>query len=79
MNLALTFMASAQSVNILDWFLSFFVAVPVAAMLELGSLLGAFIAGTFADRFSRRQSIVVACGGQNHLLACAIATIADAQ
>lgn len=31
-------------------------------MLELGSLLGAIITGMFADRFSRRQAIIFACG-----------------
>lgn len=31
-------------------------------MLELGSLIGALIAGIFADRFSRRQAIMLACG-----------------
>lgn len=33
----------------------------VAAVLELGALMGALIAGIYADRYSRRHSIVVAC------------------
>ncbi|KAI0795121.1 hypothetical protein C8Q75DRAFT_863742 [Abortiporus biennis] len=33
----------------------------MTAMLELGALLGALTAGTFADRISRRQSIIIAC------------------
>ena len=32
-----------------------------AAMLELGSLIGALSSGLFADHFSRRQAIVTAC------------------
>jgi MFS family permease len=31
-----------------------------AAVLELGALFGALAAGTFADRYSRRHSILVA-------------------
>ena len=31
-------------------------------MLELGALLGALLAGTFTDRYSRRHSIFAACG-----------------
>ena len=34
----------------------------LAAMLELGALLGALLAGTFTDRYSRRHSIFAACG-----------------
>ena len=33
-----------------------------AAVLELGALMGALIAGFYADRYSRRHSIVIACG-----------------
>ncbi|KAH8087784.1 general substrate transporter [Cristinia sonorae] len=33
----------------------------MTAMLELGSLVGALTAGVLADRYSRRQSILVAC------------------
>ncbi len=33
-----------------------------AAMLELGALAGALLAGTFADRYSRKISIFSACG-----------------
>ena len=33
----------------------------LAAMLELGCLLGAIITGTFADHLTRRQAIVLAC------------------
>lgn len=36
-------------------------------MLELGALLGALLAGAFADRYSRRQSIFAACGTSLHL------------
>lgn len=38
----------------------------IAAVLELGALFGALIAGTFADRYSRRQSIFVSCGTDYH-------------
>ena len=34
----------------------------VAAFLELGALLGALLAGVYADRYSRGQAIVWACG-----------------
>ncbi|GBE80765.1 MFS glucose transporter mfs1 [Sparassis crispa] len=33
----------------------------MTAVLELGSLVGALISGVFADRYSRRQSVLVAC------------------
>ncbi|KAL5531871.1 hypothetical protein ACEPAF_5434 [Sanghuangporus sanghuang] len=33
----------------------------MTAMLEMGALLGALIAGIFADRYSRRQAILTAC------------------
>lgn len=33
-----------------------------AAMLEMGALLGALLAGVLADRYSRNRSILVACG-----------------
>lgn len=33
-----------------------------AAVLELGSLVGALMAGVFADKYTRRQSIFTACG-----------------
>ena len=33
-----------------------------AAVLELGALLGALLAGVYADRYSRGQAIVWACG-----------------
>jgi hypothetical protein len=33
-----------------------------AAFLELGALLGALLAGVYADRYSRGQAIVWACG-----------------
>jgi len=33
----------------------------MTAMLELGSLLGAIVTGIFADRFTRRQAIILAC------------------
>ena len=36
--------------------------VSLAAMLELGALVGALLAGVLADRFSRKTSILVACG-----------------
>ena len=32
-----------------------------AAMLEMGALLGALLAGALADRFSRKRSLLVAC------------------
>jgi hypothetical protein len=32
----------------------------IAAVLELGALMGALIAGVYADRYSRRHSIVIA-------------------
>ena len=32
----------------------------IAAVLELGALMGALIAGVYADRYSRRHSIVLA-------------------
>ena len=34
----------------------------LAAVLELGALFGALSAGLLADRYSRRHSIIVACG-----------------
>ena len=40
-----------------------------AAVLELGALTGALMAGVFADRYSRRQSIFSACRKRLHLLA----------
>ena len=33
----------------------------IAAILELGALLGALSAGIYADRYSRRHTIFVAC------------------
>jgi len=33
----------------------------LAAVLELGALIGALFAGIFADRYSRRQAIFAAC------------------
>ena len=50
--------------NILDWIHEVFDHdnCDIAAMLELGSLAGALTAGVLADRFSRRQSILAACG-----------------
>lgn len=36
--------------------------IMLAAMLELGALGGALLAGTFADRYSRKASIFSACG-----------------
>jgi len=33
----------------------------LAAVLELGALVGALLAGVYADRYSRRHSIVAAC------------------
>ena len=33
----------------------------IAAVLELGALIGALIAGVYADHYSRRRSIVFAC------------------
>ena len=32
-----------------------------AAMLEMGALLGALLAGALADRYSRKRSLLVAC------------------
>ena len=32
----------------------------IAAVLELGALMGALIAGVYADRYSRRHSILLA-------------------
>ncbi|KAI0645161.1 general substrate transporter [Trametes meyenii] len=43
------------------WHLSAWDTGLMTAMLELGSLLGALVAGALADRFSRRQSIFSAC------------------
>jgi hypothetical protein len=34
----------------------------IAAVLELGALMGALIAGVYADHYSRRHSIVLASG-----------------
>ena len=33
-----------------------------AAMLELGALVGALLAGVLADRYSRKHSFFAACG-----------------
>jgi MFS family permease len=38
----------------------------IAAVLELGALMGALVAGVYADRYSRRHSIVVACSTLLH-------------
>ncbi|OSC97300.1 general substrate transporter [Trametes coccinea BRFM310] len=43
------------------WHLSAWETGLMTAMLELGSLLGALIAGILADKYSRRQSIFAAC------------------
>ena len=40
----------------------FLLSIEEAAMLELGALVGALLAGTLADRYSRRQAIFTACG-----------------
>ena len=43
-----------------------------AAFLELGALLGALLAGVYADRYSRGQAIVWACGESNYTLSIII-------
>ena len=40
-----------------------------AAVLELGALIGALAAGVYADRYSRAQSIVAACGELSVMIA----------
>lgn len=37
------------------------IQMPAAAMLELGALMGALLAGVLADKYSRKQSFFVAC------------------
>lgn len=49
--------------ELIFFFLFFFYSgLRKAAMLELGALVGALLAGMLADRYSRRQSIFSACG-----------------
>jgi MFS family permease len=51
----------------------------IAAVLELGALLGALGAGVFADRYSRGTSIVVACGENAFFFGLRISAQPEAQ